>query len=225
MAIYLGTDKVSLAGTNGGYMLNGRLVADKTYSFNLGQTNFTTKLPNLTTSNTTLTLPTTTYTTTASNSATFFRIGVDYDNTAINRNLHDYVIFNSCIIEFNYGSNNVSGTIHGIRSACVIDYQQGKYHNLVNASTGISTTTVYKNASYIQSSTPFLYQKADNTYDITTSQGIFASYPTIATFGTSNNNDYINLQFSNLSARYNDTYCPLACLQALNPASTIITLN
>ena len=40
MAIYLGTNKLTLAGTDGGYMINGRLIKTFTYSFNLGQTNF-----------------------------------------------------------------------------------------------------------------------------------------------------------------------------------------
>ena len=61
MAIYLGTDKVRLSGTNGGYGLNGRLLLTKTYSINLGQTNYSSLTPSTTSQN--LTLPATTYST------------------------------------------------------------------------------------------------------------------------------------------------------------------
>ncbi|MBO7080169.1 MAG: hypothetical protein J6W64_10330 [Bacilli bacterium] len=90
MAIYLGTDKVSLAGTSGGFMLNGRLIATKEYEFKLSDTNYS----SLTISTTaqTLTLPATTYSN-ASTSITCHRLGQDYDGIMIDLYNHDYVIF------------------------------------------------------------------------------------------------------------------------------------
>ena len=90
MAIYLGTNEVSFAGPNGGFMLNGRLIATKEYEFKLSDTNYS----SLTISTTaqTLTLPATTYSS-ASTSIICYRLGQDYDGTVINLYNHDYVIF------------------------------------------------------------------------------------------------------------------------------------
>lgn len=133
MAIYLGENKISPAGTNGGFMLNGRLLTTKTYSFNLGQTNFSSITP--TTSTQTLTLPATDYSS-ASTNITCIRVGKTYDGTIIDRTAHDYHIFRHYVINYNYGSNNVSGTIHPIRGAGGYDYTYGHYCNGLNTLTG-----------------------------------------------------------------------------------------
>jgi hypothetical protein len=117
MAIYLGEDKISLAGTNGGFMLNGRLIATKEYEFKLSDTNYN----SLTISTTaqTLTLPATSFSN-AGTSITCFRLGVSYDGTPINLYNHDYVVFLESVTTYNY-SSSVSGTIHGIKSVYTRD--------------------------------------------------------------------------------------------------------
>jgi hypothetical protein len=200
-------------------MLNGHLITSKTTTFNLGQTDFADKTP--TTSNQTLKLPVTTYTTTASTSATFFKIGEAFDGTIIDTAAHDYVVFASWVINFNYGSNNVSNTIHGIRNAGAKDYQYGLNNYTINSTTGTGTPGS-KSGSYITSPSILLYQKADNTYAATTNTyGVFGSTPGIASISS----NVISLQFSSLTIRYSDTYFPLAALQAIDPANTTITIN
>lgn len=220
MAIYLGTNKVDYVGTNGGYMLNGHLILTKTYSFNLGQTNYSSLTPSTTAQ--TLTLFTTDYTTTAGTTIKCYRIGENYDGTIINRDAYDYVIFFECVINYNYGSNNVSSTIHGIRSTYVKDFQEGKYRNTVIAATGEQNITYTKSASNITIVTPFLYQKADNTYAVTTSQGIYHSGTTIASFNTADSKDYIELQCGAFSLKAHDTYCPASSLALINPSQTTV---
>lgn len=223
MAIYLGTNKVSLAGPHETYLMNGHLLTKKSYNFNLSQTNYS----SLTISTTaqSLTLPTTTYTTTAGTTMTCFRLGEDYDGTGIDRNNHDYVIFMECVINFNYGSNNMNSKIRGIRSSYARDYQEGKYRNSIISTTGELNTTYTKNYSNITSCTPFLYQKADNTFALTTSQGIYHSGSTIASFGTTNNKTYLNLNCGAFSVKGNDTYCPVSTLNLINPAQTQIQVT
>lgn len=221
MAIYLGTNRISPAGTNGGFMLNGRLLTTKTYSFNLGQTNFSSITP--TTSTQSLTLPATDYSP-ASTSITCVKVGKNYDGTVIDRTAHDYYIFRQHIINYNYGSNNVSGTIHPIRGAGGYNYIYGHYCDGINSSTGITTDTYTYNSVNIANVTPMLYQKADNTYAITTSQGIYGG-STPGSYSTNSSGDYLNLNFSSFYVKYNNSYCPLAALQAINPANTIITIT
>ena len=181
MAIYLGTNQISYSGTNGGYMINGHLILTKTYTFNLGQTNYSSLTPSTTAQS--LTLFTTDYTTTAGTTIKCYRIGEAYDGIIIDRNMHDYVIFFECITNYNYGSNNVSSTIHTIKTAHTRDYQEGKYWSGINSSTGTInyTATPSKNASNITTLTPTLYQKADNTDAFTTTsdfvEGAGKSYP------------------------------------------------
>ena len=224
MAIYLGTNEVSLAGPPDGYLLNGRLIATKTYSFNLGQTNYSSV--EKTTTQVNLTLFTTEYTTTAGTTVTCFRLGENYDGTIIDRNAHDYIVFCNSVINYNYGSNNVSSTIHGIRSAFARDFQGGKYINNVNASTGQLGTSYTKNNSYITSCYPLLYQKADNTYGITTTScGIWHNNSGPATFATTNSKDYLDLKCGAFAVKANDSYCPVAALQAINPANTTVQVT
>jgi len=222
MAIYLGTNKVDLGGTNGGFMLNGHLIATKTYSFNLGQTNFSSITP--TTSTQTLTLPATAYSTNGGTTITCLRLGEDYDGTLIDRTAYDYVVFQKYEIDFNYGTNNVSSMIHGIRSTGARDYHVGKYLASIVATTGILTETLSTSAGYINSISPLLYQKADGTYAMTTSQGIYGS-TTPASVSTSNGKNYIDLKYGNVYIKYSDSYFPLAALQALNPTNTIFTVT
>lgn len=70
-----------------------------------------------------------------------------------------------------------------------------------------------------------LYQKADNTYAIVTSQGIYGGSSAAAGYTTNSGEDYLNLTFSSFYVKYSDTYCPLAALQAINPTNTIITIT
>lgn len=224
MAIYLGTDKVSLAGTNGGYGINGRLFLEKTYSFNLGQTNYSSITRSTTAQS--LTLPATTYTTGGGTTITCFRIGENYDGTKIDFNNHDYVGFTDCVIEYNYGTNTVTGTLHPIRCCQCRDYQEGRYFNSVNSSTGIlnTTTTPTKNSSYIQASTAVLYQKADNTFGIVSSgSGIYHSGTGAISWVTGSN--YIDLKMGAISVIQNTNYAPEEALALVNPANTIITMN
>lgn len=221
MAIYLGTNKVELGGTDGaGYMPGGKVLATKTYSFNLGQTNYSSITP--TTTAQSLTLPATDFTAAGGTTMTCFKIGEAFDGTVINRDLHDYIVLFTTVITYNYGTNNVSSTIHGIKSSFARDYHEGKYRGSVDSSTGQLTSTYSKAGSYITNVTPLLYQKADNTYSLTTSQGIYHSGSTICSFGTSNGKDYLELRCGTYSVKYSDTYCPLASLTAINPANTII---
>ena len=221
MAIYLGTNRISPAGTNGGFMLNGHLLTTKTYSFNLGQTNFSSITP--TTSTQSLTLPATDYSS-ASTGITCVRVGKNYDGTVIDSTAHDYYIFRQYIMNYNYGSNNVSGTIHPIRGTGGQDYVYGHYAYQVDSSTGITTNTYTYTGVNTTSTNPMLYQKADNTYAIATSQGIYGG-STVASYTTNSSGDYLNLKFSAFYVKYNDSYCPLAALQAINPANTIITIT
>lgn len=225
MAIYLGTDKVSLAGTNGGYGLNGRLLLTKTYSINLGQTNYSSLTPSTTSQN--LTLPATTYSTSGGNKITCFRIGEAYDGTKIDFSQHDYMGFAECITEYNYGSNNVSGTIHPIRHCQVRDYHEGRYINSINSTTGALNTsaTVIKGSSYILAPQALLYQKADNTYGITTNgYGIYHS-GTDAISWSSISSNYIDLNLGNVAMVVNTSYVPEAAFTAINPANTTITMT
>lgn len=220
MAIYLGENKISPAGTNGGFMLNYKLIATKTYSFNLGQTNFSSITP--TTSTQSLTLPATDYSS-AGTSITCARVGKDYDGTVIDRTAHDYYIFRQHIMNYNYGSNNVSGTIHPIRGTGGYNYFYGHYRDGIDSSTGI-TTDRYTYSGSVASVMPMLYQKANNTYAITTSQGIYGGNTPID-YVSNTAGDYLNLNFSYFYVKYNNSYCPLAALQAINPANTIITIT
>ena len=207
-------------------MINGHLILTKTYTFNLGQTNYSSLTPSTTAQS--LTLFTTDYTTTAGTTIKCYRIGEAYDGIIIDRNMHDQVIFFECITNYNYGSNNVSSTIHTIKTAHTRDYQEGKYWSGINSSTGTInyTATPSKNASNITTLTPTLYQKADNTYAFTTTAcGIYHSGTTIASFSTANNKDYLDLSCGAFSVKANDSYCPASSLSLINPANTQIQMT
>lgn len=222
MAIYLGTNKVSNAGTNGGFMLNGHLLIAKTYTFNLGQTNYSSLTP--TTTAQALTLPATTITTSPSTNITCFRIGENYDGTKIDREAHDYVIFSQVKIEYNYGSNNVASTIHGIRFVYSRDNQEGKYRGTVDPSTGFLLSVYSKTASSINYKNLLLYQKANNTYaTYASAYGIYGASDASFNMGGTPSKDYINLVCNGFNVRAHDSYCPVASLQAINPTNTIIT--
>lgn len=221
MGLYLGTDKVSLAGTNGGYMINGRLIATKDYSFPLSDTNFSSLTPSTTAQN--LTLPATAYSSSGT-SVQCIRIGEAYDGTIINRQIYDYVVFVFVQVDHNYGSNNMNSTLHMVRTAYGRDYQYGKSYRTINANTGILTTTLNTNGSYIGTTNPMLYQKADNTYVVTT--GNYGIYGTAsASFTSANSKDYLYIQASGFKVVASDTYCPVASLQQINPTNTIITVS
>lgn len=218
MSIYLGSNLITYEGGNGGYMINGRLIATDSYSINLGQTNYSSITPSTTSQS--LTLPATTYSA-SSTSPHIFRIGEDYDGTVINRDLHDYVCFVTAKIELNYGNNNVTSIIHPVRQVYRRDYHAGKYIQSINSSTGKLTTSVSKSYSYITTVTPVLYQKADGTYAITS--GSYGVYPSLSpAISTSNSKDYIYTNGS-IGVRISDTFAPLDALTAINPTNTIIT--
>ena len=222
MGVYLGTEAVSFAGVSGGYGINGHLLTTSTYTFNLGQTNYST----LTVSTTAaaITLPATTYTSTASTTVAAIRIGEDYGGTVIDRNNHDYVVFTQVKVAYGYGGNDVSSVIHPIRTAYVRDYQEGKYRNSVTASTGKLTTAYTKNGSYITSTTVLLYQKADGNYAISAqTYGIYGT--ATPSFATSNNKDYININCSGFNVRAHATYAPVDTLNLIDPSKTIITIT
>lgn len=220
MAIYLGTNRVSPAGTNGGFMLNGRLIATKTYDIKLSDTNFSSLTPSTTAQS--LTLPATTYTTTASTTVTCHRIGEAYGGPPIDPNNHDYVVFYEAVIDLVY-SSSVAGTIHGIRSIYTRDFHHGRSHRTIDSTTGQLTTALnLTGTSYITSATLLLYQKADNTYAIsTTNYGVYVS-PTPAAISNTSGVYYLNLNVGGASVRAHDSYFPVEAIQAINPTNTII---
>lgn len=223
MSIYLGSNKVALAGTNGGFMINGRLLTTQTYSFNLGQTNYNELVANISTTAQAITLPATDYSS-AGSSIICIRVGEDYGNITIDRTKYDYVIFSTVQINYDYGSNNVSSTIHPVRFAYSRDFQEGRYINSVDSSTGVRSSTLTFNNSNITATGALLYQKANNTYAIynTYSYGIYGiSTPSIATL---DNKDIINITASGFAVKAHNSYCPVASLQAVNPSTTIITI-
>jgi hypothetical protein len=224
MALYLGNNQISLAGTNGGFGLNGHLLLTKTYSINLGQTNYSSLTPSTTSQN--LTLPATTYSTSGGTTITCFRIGESYDGTKIDFNGHDYVGFAECVTEYNYGANNVFGTIHPIRHCQVRDYQEGRYDSALNTSTGSLSTSgnPSQSSSYISGPSVLLYQKADNTYTFYASgTGIYHSGTSAFSWSTSSN--YIDLKLGTIAVVANASYAPVAALTAVNPANTTVTIT
>lgn len=221
MAIYLGSNEVTFAGLGGGgYMPNSRELITKTFNFTLADTNYSSITSTISTTAQTLTLPATSYSS-AGTSITCFRIGADYDGTVIDQDNHDYIGLFTCVIDYDYGINDLSGTIHGIRSAAATDYHRGKYYT-INTATGKLNTIHTLSGSYIGSYIPLLYQKANGTYNTTTSQGIYhaSSGPTI--FDFSNSANYVNLKCSNITVKAHASYCPVESLQAISPSATTI---
>lgn len=222
MGIYLGTNEVSLAGTNGnGFMVNGRPIATKTYTLKLSDTNFASITAS--TATTTLTLPATSYTTTASTTITCFKLGPDGDGTPIDLVAHDYVVFFEAVTNYNY-STTVAGTIHGIKSVFTRDAQGGRYHSSVIANTGaLNTTTATYSNTYTTNTSKLLYQKADNTYAVYSTNYGFYCNPTPVQFGRTNNRSYIELRLASVCIRGNDSYFPVTAINALNPTNTTMT--
>lgn len=224
MALYLGTNQVQLTQPNDGFMMGGHLIATKTYNFNLGQTQFSTITPS--TSSQSIPLFTTTYTTTVGNSATCYRIGGTYGAPVINTQLFAYLIFYECVVNYNYGSNNVASTIHGIRSAVGRVFAIDHYYTIASATGALSTTfSVGTGSGFTYNN--YLYQKANNTYAAyaSTAYGVFPSGSGVASRGGTSgaSNEYLNLIIPGLNVRLNSTYCPAASIQALVPASTTIS--
>lgn len=220
MAIYLGTDKVSLGGTNGGFMLNGRLIATKEYEFKLSDTNYS----SLTVSTTaqSLTLPATTYSN-ASTTITCFKLGVSNDGTIIDVYNHDYIVIIETVTSYVY-SSSIADTIHGIKSVYVREWNEGKYYGSVDSATGQLNTAA--NPTYAgataTSTARLLYQKADNTYALsTTNYGVYGT-PTPAAIGITNGEGYLDLKLSSFSVRANSTYFPEAAMNLLDTTNTKI---
>ena len=219
MGLYLGTNEVTLAGPNDGFMTNGKLIATKNYEIKLSDTNFSSLTPSTTAQ--TLTLPATDYSS-AGTSVTCFKLGEDYDGTIIDPYHHDYIVYYENVVEFVY-SSSVSGTIHGIRTVYTRDFQHGRCYSSIDSSTGKLTSSLSATgSSYVGSRAVLLYQKADNTYAFySTAYGVYAA-PTPAAISTSNNKGYINLNLSSVSVRGHDTYFPVAAITALNTTNTKI---
>lgn len=221
MAIYLGSNEITFAGLGGGgYMPNSRELITKTFNFTLADTNYSSITSTISTTAQTLTLPATSYSG-AGTSITCFRIGADYDGTVIDQDSHDYIGLFTCVIDYNYGTNNMSGTIHGIRSAIGTDYHRGKYRT-INGTTGKLNTTYSYSGSHIGTQTPLLYQKADGTYNTTSSRGIYHSSSGQSLFVFNNSSDYVDLKCGNISVKADASYCPVESLQAINPSATTI---
>lgn len=226
MAIYLGTNKVDLAGLQPGnqlgYMGNSKLIAEKTYSFNLGQTNYSSLT--VSTTSQTLTLPATTYTTSPSTSINVFRVGEDYDGIIIDRELHDYVSIGEGKIEYAYTQpdNVMNSLVHGIKTSMCRDYQYGKHYTV--SSTGELNTSKNYGGSYFSGQAVLLYKKTDGTYSTTTSYGIYStSTPVIAYVDATK--DYLNLQLSSISVRAHATYFPVDAMNYIDPTNTILTFT
>lgn len=219
MAIYLGNNKIAPVITKDplliGYMTNGKLIATKTHSFKLSDTNFSSITP--TTSNQSLTLPATTYTTSPATSIICHKLGESYDGTIINRDTHDYLVYFECFFDYVY-TQSMTGTTHGIRTSLVLTNSSYTYHGL-NATGEISTST--STSSYSAPSCyPLLYQKEDNSYGSLSGYGIYinsGSY--IADFYS----NYINLKLSYMYVRGHATYFSIDSIQLIKPAD--MTLN
>ena len=225
MPLYLGTDQVHLTGPNEGGLRNGRLIATKTYNFNLSQTNFSSLTP--TTSAQNLTLHTTTYTTTAGTSMGCYRIGASYDGIPINASVFDYLIHYDAVINFNYGSNTVASTIHGIRTGYSRQWFIAPYYNHV-AATGILNTAT--NVGSVTGCSYFLllYQKANNQYaNTSTTYGVYpyTGTPVTRTAASGSTSEYLQLNCPGIAMRAHASYCPVECLQLLNPTNTTIQLT
>ena len=223
MAIYLGTNKVQWTGFNE-LLTNGHFLTKKTYSFNLGQTNFSSLTPSTSSQN--LTLPATTYTTSPSTSIACIKIGKDFDGTILNFYAHDYVVLGEIKIDYNYGTNNVNSTIHGIRSARTSYWQSYKYRTFATATGALVNAYNTSNASSSQN--VVLTQKANNTYTYTTgSYGVAGNGGVVASStGTATGNDgSLSLGCSGFTIRGHATYFPVETFALLNPASTIIEVT
>lgn len=221
MAIYLGENKVSLAGTNGGFMLNGRLITTKSYEFNLSDTNFSSLTPSTTQQS--LTLPATDYSS-AGTSITAFKIGESYDGTSINFKDHDYVVICSLVITFNYGTNNMNSLVRGVRFGYSKDSQKGKYPSTLNTSTGLyDVSKISTGSSYIGSSSTLIYQDTSNQYKAQSSgYGIYGTSDCGTSLDTSTGVGYCELKFSGFYLKSNDTYFPNSSIALLNAANTKI---
>jgi len=226
MAIYLGTNKVDVTGLQPGnqlgYMGNSKLIAEKTFSFPLSDTNYSSLT--VSTTSQTLTLPATTYTTSPSTSITIFRIGEDYDGTIIDRDLYDYVCIGEGKIEYAYTQSDsvMNGLIHGIKTGICKDYQYGKNYTISN--TGELNTSKSYGGSYITCQTVLLYKKTDGTYSTTTSYGVYSNNtPTISY--TNASKDYFNLQVSSISVRAHASYFPVDAMNYIDPTNTILTFT
>lgn len=226
MAIYLGTNKVDMAGLQPGnqlgYMGNSKLIAEKTFSFLLSNTNYS----SLTISTTaqTLTLPATTYTTSPSTSINVFRVGEDYDGTIIEKDLHDYVCIGEGQIEYAYTQSDsvMNGLVHGIKTSTCRDYQYGKHYTI--SSTGELSTSKSYGGTYLTSQALLLYKKTDGTYATTSTYGIYTtSCPIISYVDAAK--DYLNLQLSSISVRAHATYFPVDVMNYIDPTKTTLTFT
>ena len=222
MAIYLGTNQVAPIITKDpalvGWMENGKLIATKTHSFKLSDTNFSSITP--TTSSQNLTLPATTYTTSPATTIVCHRLGQSYDGTIIDRSAHDYLI--CCEYSWDYVyTQSMTGVIHGIRTGAVLNYGSYKYYGIAN--TGQLNSTVTYSTLTAPTSYILLYQKADNTYSTsTTSYGIcMSSASAIGTFQT----NYINLELASLAVRGSDAYFPVSSIQLIKPADMTLSFT
>lgn len=226
MAIYLGTNKVDMAGLQPGnqlgYMGNSKLIAEKTFSFPLSNTNYSSLTISTTSQN--LTLPATTYTTSPSTTINVFRIGENYDGTIIDRDLYDYVCIGEGKIEYAYTQSDsvMNGLVHGIKTGTCRDYHYGKYYTISN--TGELSTSKSYGGSYVTGQAVLLYKKTDGTYAATTSYGIYSTSTPVISYVDATK-DYFNLQVGSVSVRAHATYFPVDAMNYIDPTNTILTFT
>lgn len=221
MPIYLGENRVSLSSPDAGFLQGGYLVAKKTYSFNLSQTNFSSITP--TTSAQNLTLPATDYSA-AGTTITCLRVG-ENDGIVVDRSTGDYTFYCEVKINHSYGNNDISSINHGIRYVSAQEIQYTAYRNTFDAQTGIlKADRVVTTGTHVTSKTILLYQKANNEYVIYGgNSGIYGTAS--ADFGTTNGITYINLKCTTFKVQGNATYFPVDSFSYIDPSQTTIDVT
>lgn len=221
MGVYLGSNKVGVNSVSmipsEGFIQNGKLIAEKTYSFKLSDTDYDSKT--ISTSSQALILPATTYTANPNSTIICHKIGENYDGTVINYDNFDYIVHFTAYWDFVYTQTDsiMNNLIHGKKYAYICFYYPAKWY-------GINTDGTKKSSLSTSSSdhlynSRFLYRKVDGTYGTNTTYGIY--------FNSSSNisvySDVINLGLSNLYTRSNESYFQLEAMNYIK--SSDITMN
>lgn len=223
MAVYLGSNEVSMSGTvldsQPGFMSNSKLIAEKTYSFTLADTNYSSLTPSTTSQ--TLTLPTTAYAPTPATTITCFRLGESYDGTIIDRENYDYVVIGNVKIVVAY--TTMPSASCQINYVSTRDYQIGKYPNALNSTTG-EFTGIYSNSGYLTNTATGICKNAKGSYVQSSSYGIKGGSATCSTTAGSPSAsiNYINLNLSGFSIQANTTYMTVENFANIDPANTTI---
>lgn len=221
MAVYLGSNEVSISGTvldsQPGFMQNSKLIAEKTYSFTLADTNYSSLTPSTTSQN--LTLPATTYTTTPSTTITCLKLGESYDGTVIDRENHDYVIIGNIKVVVAY-TTIPSGSCQ-MNYVATRDYQIGKYPSSINSTTG-EFTSMYSSGTYCTTASLGVFKNAAGNYISQSGYGIKGGYASasISSGAPSASINYIDLKIQNFSIQAQATYMPVENFAMINPTNT-----